>query len=218
MWRYPVTTRVLIADDHAIVRTGLRALVHSEKALDLVGEATGGYEAVEMVDQTHPDIVVLDISMPDLDGIAVTRQLKTSYPTIKILILTLHEDEGLLREAIKSGANGYILKRAAEAELIAAIQIVMRGDMYVDPSMLRSLLEEKPKPADSAVESLESLTPREIDVLKLIAQGYTNRQIGEELNISVRTVEGHRANLSAKIGLHSRVDLVRYARDHGYLE
>jgi DNA-binding NarL/FixJ family response regulator len=211
-------TKVLIADDHAIVRTGLRALVQSEQTLHLVGEATGGYEAIELVAESHPDIVVLDLSMPDLDGIAVTRQLKTLYPDMAVLILTLHEDEALLREAIRSGADGYILKRAAEAELISAIQIVMRGDMYVDPSMLRGLLEEKPRSADSTQESVESLTPREIDVLKLIAQGYTNRQIGEELKISVRTVEGHRANLSGKLGLRSRVDLVRYAREHGFIE
>jgi two-component system response regulator NreC len=210
-------TRVLIADDHAIVRTGLRALVQSEQTLHLVGEATGGYEAIELVAESQPDIVVLDLSMPDLDGIAVTRQLKALYPDMAVLILTLHEDEALLREAIRSGADGYILKRAAEAELISAIQIVMRGDMYVDPSMLRGLLEEKPRQADSTQETVESLTPREIDVLELIAQGYTNRQIGEELKISVRTVEGHRANLSGKLGLRSRVDLVRYAREHGFI-
>lgn len=210
-------TKVLIVDDHAIVRTGLRALLHSELTLDLVGEATGGYEAIELVTESHPDIVVLDMSMPDLDGIAVTRQLKALYPDIKILILTLHEDEALLREAIKSGASGYILKQAAEAELISAIQIVMRGDMYVDPSMLRGLIEEQPKPANSTPETVEDLTPREIDVLQLIVQGYTNRQIGEELKISVRTVEGHRANLTSKLGLRSRVELVRYAREHGLL-
>jgi DNA-binding NarL/FixJ family response regulator len=123
-----------------------------------------------------------------------------------------------LREAIKSGASGYILKRAAEAELITAIQIVMRGDMYVDPSMLRGLIVEKPNTANSRQETFESLTPREIDVLKLLVQGYTNRQIGEELNISVRTVEGHRSNLTGKLGLRNRVELVRYAREHGLLE
>ena len=211
-------TKVLIADDHAIVRTGLRALLHSEPTLQLVGEATGGYEAIEMVANFQPDILVLDLSMPDLDGIAVTRQLQPLYPDLKILILTLHEDEALLRESIKSGASGYILKRAAESELISAIQIVMRGDMYVDPSMLRSLIGEQPQPANAGHESVDPLTPREIDVLKLIVQGYTNRQVGEELNISVRTVEGHRANLSGKLGLRSRVELVRYAREHGFLE
>lgn len=211
-------TKVLIADDHTLVRTGLRALLLSEPTLQLVGEATGGYEAIKMVADLRPDVLVLDLSMPDLDGIAVTRQLKPSYPDLKILILTLHEDEALLREAIKSGASGYILKRAAEAELISAIQIVMRGDMYVDPSMLRSLIEEKPSPTNARHESVEPLTPRETEVLKLIVQGYTNRQVGEELNISIRTVEGHRANLSGKLGLRSRVELVRYAREHGLLD
>lgn len=211
-------TKVLIADDHTLVRTGLRALLLSEPTLQLVGEATGGYEAIKMVADLRPDVLVLDLSMPDLDGIAVTRQLKPSYPDLKILILTLHEDEALLREAIKSGASGYILKRAAEAELISAIQIVMRGDMYVDPSMLRSLIEEKPSLTNARHESVEPLTPRETEVLKLIVQGYTNRQVGEELNISIRTVEGHRANLSGKLGLRSRVELVRYAREHGLLD
>lgn len=211
-------TKVLIADDHAIVRTGLRALLQVEPTLRLVGEATGGYESIEMVADLSPDILVLDLSMPDLDGIAVTKQLKPMYPDLKILILTLHEDEALLREAIKSGASGYILKRAAVSELISAIQIVMRGDMYVDPSMLRGLIEEQPQSTNTGHESVELLTPREIDVLKLIVKGYTNRQVGDELNISVRTAEGHRANLFGKLGLRSRVELVRYAREHGFLE
>jgi DNA-binding NarL/FixJ family response regulator len=146
-------TKVLIADDHAIVRTGLRSLLTSEPSLHLVAEATGGYEAIEMVADYQPDILVLDLSMPDLDGIAVTKKLNPLYPDLKILILTLHEDDALLREAIKSGASGYILKRAAESELISAIQIVMRGDMYVDPSMLRNLIEEQPKVANDSHES-----------------------------------------------------------------
>ena len=211
-------TRVLIVDDHAIVRTGLRALLQVEPTLHLVGEATGGYEAIAMVADSGPDVLVLDLSMPDLDGIAVTRQLKPLYPDLKILILTIHEDDALLREAVKSGASGYILKQAAESELISAIQIVMRGDMYIDPSMLRRLIQEQPQSANAGHESIEPLTPREIDVLRLIVQGYTNRQVGEELKISVRTVEGHRANLSGKLGLRSRVELVRYAREHGLLE
>ncbi|MCJ7736550.1 MAG: response regulator transcription factor [Anaerolineae bacterium] len=211
-------TKVLIVDDHAIVRTGLRALLQVEPTLHLVGEATGGYEAIAMVADSSPDVLVLDLSMPDLDGIAVTRQLKPLYPDLKILILTIHEDDALLREAIKSGASGYILKQAAESELISAIQIVMRGDMYIDPSMLRNLIQEQPQSASAGPETVEPLTPREIDVLRLIVQGYTNRQVGEELGISVRTVEGHRANLSGKLGLRSRVELVRYAREHGLLE
>ncbi len=210
--------KVLIADDHAIVRAGLRALLKSEPTLELVGEASGGYEAIELVSQTQPDILVLDLSMPDLDGIAVTKKIKPQFPNLRILILTVHEDEALLREAMKAGASGYILKRAAEAELISAIRIILRGDLYVDPSMVRALLTDTLKPAAARRASPEPLSPREKEVLKLIVQGYTNRQIGEELNISVRTVEGHRANISDKLGLHSRVELVRYAREHGLIE
>jgi two-component system response regulator NreC len=208
---------ILIADDHAIVRTGLRALLTSEPGLQLVGEATGGYEAIELVGKTRPDILILDLSMPDLDGIAVTRQLKPQYPDLRILILTVHEDEAMLREAIRAGASGYIVKHAAEAELIAAIKTIRRGDLYVDPAMLRVLLVESPKPRTEQPASPDPLTPRETDVLKLIVQGYTNRQVGEELGISVRTVEGHRANLLEKLGLRTRVELVRYARERGLI-
>jgi two-component system response regulator NreC len=208
---------ILIADDHAIVRTGLRALLRSEAGLQLVGEATGGYEAIELVGKTRPDILILDLSMPDLDGIAVTRQLKPEYPDLLILILTVHGDEAMLREAIRAGASGYIVKHAAEAELIAAIETIRRGDLYVDPAMLRVLLVESPKPRTEQPASPDPLTPRETDVLKLIVQGYTNRQVGEELGISVRTVEGHRANLLEKLGLRTRVELVRYARDRGLI-
>ncbi|HKZ01185.1 MAG TPA: response regulator transcription factor [Pyrinomonadaceae bacterium] len=210
--------KVLIADDHAIVRAGLRALINSEPAMELVGEATGGYEAIELVEKTHPDALVLDLSMPDLDGIAVTKKLKPQFPNLRILILTLHEDEAMLKAALKSGASGYILKRAAEAELISAIHVILRGDLYVDPSMIRTLLSTEAIPVSAQSGSTEALTPRETEVLKLIVQGYTNRQIGGELNISVRTAESHRANLSDKLGLHSRVELVRYAREHGLIE
>lgn len=210
--------RVLIADDHAIVRTGLRALIRSESTLELAGEALGGYEAIELVEKTHPDVLVLDLSMPDLDGIEVTRKIKSQFPDLRILILTLHEDEALLRAALKAGAAGYILKRAAEAELISAIHVILRGDLYVDPAMLRMLLRDEAAPMVLPSKSTEALTPRETEVLKLIVQGYTNRQIGEELSISVRTAESHRANLSDKLGLHSRVELVRYARAHGLIE
>ena len=210
--------KVVIADDHAIVRTGLRALIKSESAMELIGEAAGGYEAIELVEKTIPDVLVLDLSMPDLDGIAVTKKIKPRFPDLCILILTIHEDEALLRAALKAGAAGYILKRAAETELISAINIILRGDLYVDPAMIRTLVRDDAAPAMTQPKTTEALTPREIEVLRLIVQGYTNRQIGEELNISIRTVDGHRANISAKLGLHSRVELVRYARDHGLIE
>jgi two-component system response regulator NreC len=212
-------TRILIADDHSIVRAGLRALLKSEPSLDLVGEASGGYEAIELVERIKPDVLVLDLSMPDLDGIAVTRKIKPAFPDLRILILTLHVDQALLKEAIKAGASGYILKRAAEAELISAIRMIVRGDLYVDPALMRSLLEEPAHTAAAAPSAaIESLTPRETEILKLLVEGYTNRQIGERLGISVRTVDGHRANLSEKLGLRNRVEYVRYAREHGLIE
>lgn len=211
-------TRVLIADDHAIVRAGLRALLVEEAEFVLVGEAVGGYEVIELVEKTNPDVLILDLSMPDLDGISVTRKIKPHFPDLKILILTLHEDEALLKEAIKAGAAGYILKRAAEAELISAIRIILRGDLYIDPTMVRGLFEESRNPQVNQKNPTESLTRRETEILRLIVEGYTNRQIGQELNISIRTVEGHRANISDKLGLHSRVELVRYARQHGLIE
>jgi two-component system, NarL family, response regulator NreC len=211
-------TRVLIADDHAIVRAGLRALLAEEATFDLIGEAAGGYEAIELVEKNIPEVLILDMSMPDLDGISVTRKIKPGFPDLKILILTLHEDEALLKEAIKAGAAGYILKRAAESELISAIRVILRGDLYVDPSMLRGLIQESPQSQIKPENQREPLTRRETEVLRLIVEGNTNRQIGQELNISIRTVEGHRANISDKLGLHSRVELVRYARQNGLIK
>ncbi len=210
--------RILITDDHAIVRTGLRTLLQSEPSLELVGEAAGGYEAIDLVAETSPDILLLDLSMPDLDGIAVTKKLKPKYPELRILILTIHEDKALVREAIKAGASGYILKRAAESELVSAINVLMRGDMYVDHALLSTLVEDRVEEPAHQRELIEALTPREKDVLGLIVLGYTNRQIGEELSISMRTVEGHRSNLSEKIGSHSRADLVRYARENDLID
>ena len=203
--------KILITDEHAIVRTGLRTLLKEDPSMELVGEATGGYEAIELVEETNPDVLLLDLSMPDLDGIAVTKKIKPRFPDIHILILTIHEDQALIREAIRAGASGYILKRAAESELISAINILMRGDMYIDPALVRELLDETVSPPSPKGKTYETLSPRETEVLKYIVQGYTNRQIGEELKISTRTVEGHRANLCGKLGLQSRVDLVRYA-------
>jgi two-component system response regulator NreC len=211
-------TRILIADDHAIVRTGLRALLKGEPDLELVGEASSGKEALQLTEALQPDIVVLDLSMPDLDGIRVTQKILTYLPQVRILILTVHEDEALLREAIRNGAAGYILKYAAEAELIAAIHTVQMGDVYVHPKMIRSLFTEPKQVASSNHKPDDLLTPRELDVLNRIVQGYTNRQIAEELKLSVRTVEGYRANLTEKLNLHTRADLVRYAREHGLLE
>lgn len=212
-----MATRVLIADDHAVVRAGLRALVKGDPGLELVGEASGGLEALQLAETLRPDILVLDLSMPDLDGIQVTRQIRSSLPEARVLILTVHEDETLAREALRAGASGYIIKQAAEAELISAIHTVQIGDVYVPPKMLRALLVEPQSAAAPGPRPEELLTPRELDVLNLIVRGYTNRQVADELMLSVRTVEGYRANLTDKLDLHNRADLVRYARQHGLL-
>jgi DNA-binding NarL/FixJ family response regulator len=209
-----VAIKILIADDHAIVRAGLRTLITAEQDLLLVGEATGGLEAIKKVEELSPDILVLDISMPDMDGIEVTRELKSRSSTCAILILTVHEDEALLREAIKLGAAGYILKHAAESELINAVHSVYQGDLYIHPKLIRSFLKQEEKPILHDNSGVEPLTSREEEVLKMIVQGYTNKQVAEQLSISVRTVEGHRANLTEKLGIRSRVDLLRYAREH----
>ena len=209
---------VLVADDHAIVRAGLRMLINAEADLELIGEATGGLEALEKVQSLQPDVLVLDLSMPDLDGLAVTRKLKDLQSNCLILILTVHEDDAFLREAIRIGAAGYIIKHAAEDELISAIRAVHRGEIYVHPKMIRSLIQTEKKVEEHGKKFLNILTVREVEVLKLIVQGYTNRQIADELTISVRTVEGHRANLTEKLGIKSRVELLRYAREQGLVK
>lgn len=213
-----MTISVLIADDHAIVRAGLRMLINAKSDLVLIGEATGGFEAIEKVQLLGPDVIVLDLSMPDLDGLAVTRKLQDYQSNCRVLILTVHEDDALLREAIKVGAAGYIIKHAAEDELISAIRAVNRGEIYVHPKMIRSLIQPEKKAEGPAKEFLNNITSREEEVLKLIVQGYTNRQIADELTISARTVEGHRANLTEKLGIKSRVELLRYAREHGLVK
>jgi len=209
---------ILIADDHGVLRAGLRTLLNAEPDLEVIAEASDGNDALRLACELRPDIVLLDISMPGPGGIEVTRRLKEALPELRVLILTAHEDESMLREAVQVGAAGYIIKRAVESELINAIHSVWRGDLYVHPAMTRALLKEMSLFPVSAEPAVESLTPREIEVLRLIAKGYTNGQIAKELNLSVRTIESHRANLMGKLELRSRVELVRYAMEHGLFE
>jgi two-component system response regulator NreC len=210
--------RILIADDHGVLRAGLRALLKAEPELEVVGEAADGAEALRLAGALRPDIVLMDISMPDCGGIEATRRLRALLPDVRVLILTVHDDKSMVQEAIQAGAAGYILKRAAESELVNAIQAVSHGDMYVHLPMTRSLQAEATAMPASDRVAAETLTPREIEVLRLIARGHTNRQIANLLTLSVRTVESHRANLMDKLDLHSRVELVRYAAQHGFLE
>jgi two-component system response regulator NreC len=204
---------IILADDHGVLRGGLRSLLNSEDDLKVIGEAASGDEVLQIASEMNPDIVLLDLNMPGPGGIEVTRRLREENPETAVLILTVHEDEGLLREAIDAGASGYIIKRAVESELINAIRAVARGEMYIHPSMTRALLNKPSRSTPTPSDYQESLTPRETDVLRLIVRGYTNRQAAEELGLSVRTVETHRANLMGKLGLKSRVELVRWAAD-----
>jgi two-component system response regulator NreC len=215
-----MTIRILIADDHSVIRAGLRAILSAQPDFEIVGEAADGNEALRLANELQPDVVLTDLSMPGPvgGGIAVARRLKETLPAIRVLILTVHEDESLLREAIRAGAVGYIVKRAADTELISAIQAACRGDLYVHPSMTRVLFKDVTTLPVSRPMPAELLTPREIDVLRLLAKGYTNRQIADVLCLSMRTVEGHRASLMSKLNVHSRVELTSYAEEHGLLE
>ncbi len=208
---------ILIVDDHGILRAGLRALLRADPRLEVVGEAEDGESALAVAEHLALDVVLMDMNMPGLNGVETTRRLIAQHPKLKVLIMTFHEDYGMVREAIQAGASGYIIKRAAESELINAIHAAARGELYVHPAMTRALLET-PTVAASKEQPPELLTPREIEVLRLLAQGYTNRQIAEELKVSTRTVETHRANVTGKLDLTSRVELLRYATQHGLID
>jgi len=209
-----VPIRILIADDHAVVRSGLRAILGSDPDLEIVGEAEDGTQTLDMVERLHPDVVLLDITMPPEDGITTAKRLKEAHPEVIVLFLTMHEDESLLHEALQAGASGYVIKRAAESEIIDAIHAVRRGDIYVHPSMTRALLHQPVTSLHRRSLPAIELTRRELDVLRLLAKGNTNRQIAELLGLSTRTVENHRANLMGKLCLTSRVELVEYAEEH----
>jgi two-component system, NarL family, response regulator NreC len=210
--------RILIADDHGVMRGGLRALLEDEPGLEVVGEASSGEEVIALTEKLRPDIVLMDIGMPGIDGIEATRTIKNAFENIQVLVLSVYEDESLLREAIKVGAAGYIIKRAAEEELISAIQAVSRGDMYIHPAITRLLFSQHPVVDHSEESNLESLSPRELEVLSYLARGYTNRQIAETLYISTRTVESHRANIMGKLGIKNRIELVEYAKKYGLMD
>jgi two-component system response regulator NreC len=212
-----VPIRILIADDHAVVRSGLRALLKADPDIEVVGEAKDGLETLRLAETLHPDMVMLDVTMPPENGIKTAKRLKEMHPELVVLFLTMHEDESLLHEALRAGASGYVIKRAEESEITQAIHVASRGDIYVHPAMTRALLHQPVTTEHRRGLPAISLTRRELDVLRLLAKGNTNRQIAGLLGLSMRTVENHRANLMGKLGLVSRVELVNFAEEHNLL-
>lgn len=209
--------KVLIADDHALFREGIRALLAQYDDLEVVGEAADGREAIAEVKARHPEIVLMDIAMPGLGGLEATLELKKQAPDVKILILTQHENREYLSRFLRAGVSGYVLKRAAGTDLVAAIRAVHQGGTFLHPDMAPAVVEGylggmRPSAED---DPYESLTDREKQVLKLVAEGKTNKEIADILDISVKTAMGHRANLMEKLGIHNRAELVKFALQRG---
>lgn len=204
--------RILIADDHTILRDGIRSLLSDVPEFQVIGEADDGHTAVQMACELEPDVILLDIAMPVLNGLEATRQIRRYAPRVKVLILTMHENEEYIRQALAAGAMGYILKDAAARDLINAIRQVQRGELVLSPAVTRLVIEDYLRWGDVQTEaSDEILTPREREVLQLIAEGHTNRQIADILCVSIKTVQTHRSNIMAKLDLHDRSELIKYA-------
>lgn len=209
--------RILLAEDHVLVRQGMKALIEAQPGLQVVAEAGDGEVALREARALQPDVVVMDISMPNLNGAEATQRLKQAAPETRVLALTAHEDPGYVRRLLQAGACGYVLKRAAAHDLIRAIRTVAAGGIYLDPSVAGKVVDGFVGRTVDAARSAE-LSEREAEVLRLIAEGYSNKEIAARLDISVKTVETYKARSMEKLGLHSRVDIVRYALQQGWLE
>lgn len=210
--------RILIIDDHDLLRAGIRALLDGITGLEVVGMAANGQEAILLAKELSPDIILLDISLPDINGLEIAKRLLQLKPRPYILMVTIHEDKVMLQESLSLGVSGYILKRASKSELVDAIRAVIRGEIYVHPALTHFLFSQKHEKTDvRKPRELESLTDREVEVLCLLANGYSNRQIANKFSLSVRTIESHRANLISKLNLHTRLELVRFARRHDFI-
>lgn len=211
--------RVLLADDHAVLRSGLRLLLTSQNEYEVVGEASGGTETLSLAEQLQPDLILLDLSMPSLGGLDVLPTLRKLTPSAHILILTMHDDPQYLRQALKHGASGYVLKKAADVELLSAMRAVLRGEVYVHPSMTRILLEDMLPESQYAQkeDTWGILSEREQEVLKMVALGHTSAEIAEQLSLSAKTVETYRARGMEKLGLRTRAALVKFALQEGLI-
>lgn len=212
--------KILLADDHAILREGVRALLEDQPDMSVVGEAADGRQAVDMASGLQPDVIVMDIGMPLLNGLEATRRIKRDLPQAAVLVLTMHDNEEYVSQILSAGASGYVLKQAASSELVMAIRAVASGQSYLSPAVTRFLIEgyigqRTPAPA---ADPFDTLTNREREVFQLVAEGHTNIQIAKLLNISLKTVKAHRSNLMQKLGLHDRGELIKVAIQRGIIE
>ncbi|HUV36046.1 MAG TPA: response regulator transcription factor [Patescibacteria group bacterium] len=216
----PNKTKVLLVEDHAIVRQGLRRLLE-ERGLEVAGEAADGRRAMKMVGELDPDIVIMDITLPRLGGIEATRRIRRTHPDVKVIMLTIHDEEGFLYKSLDAGANGYMVKEKATEDLLDAIDTVLRGEIYISPNFPPKVLESYRRMSRSKrkkVDDFSRLTNREREILQLIAEGYTSKEIAAMLFISVKTVENHRANIMNKLDIHETAGLVRYAIKIGLVD
>lgn len=215
----PEKIRVLLVDDHTILRDGIRLLLSSQEDIEVVGEAGDGEEAIVKARGLKPDVILMDISLPKVNGIEATKMIKAERPEAKILILTMHEDEEYVLPLLAAGASGYILKKTASSELISALRAVAEGNAFLHPVVAKTVLEKyrQGQPAPSA-GGPDGLTEREVEVLRLVAQGLSNREIADRLFISIKTVQAHRSNIMEKLNLHDRVELAKYALRKGLIK
>ncbi len=205
--------KILVVDDHALMRDGIRALIGLHDDIEMVGEASEGKEAIEKVRELVPDVVVMDIAMPGLDGLEATRRIRKEIPKVKVLVLTQHDNKEYILSSIKAGAAGYVPKTALGSELVSAIRAIHRGDSFLYPSAATALVEHYRQQAEE--EPYDRLTEREREILKLIADGHTSREIADMLFISLKTVLGHRTKIMEKLDLHNRTELIKYAMRKG---
>ena len=208
-------TRILLADDHAVVRQGFARILQSESDFEVVGEASDGREAVQKAVELKPDIVIMDVSMPELNGIEATRRLQKDHPRIRVLALSMHKDNVFVREILRAGAAGYLLKDAIDHELLTAVRAVARGEGYLSPSVSESVLSDYRKHVTDPIDLLSS---REREILQMLAEGKTNKEVAQVLNISVYTVDAHRGRIMEKLNLHSIGEMVRFAMRNGLID
>lgn len=212
--------RVLVVDDHTVVRAGIRLLLESETDIKVVGEAKDGQEAVDKVQQLAPDVVLMDLAMAGMSGLEATRRMTRQWPDVRVLVLTMHDNDEYFFQALKAGASGYLLKESSPDELVAALRAVHEGGVFIYPSLASRLLDDYLRRVDAGEETkgLSELTTREQEILRLIAEGKTGREIARALHVSPKTVDRHRANMMRKLDLHNRAELIRYAIRKGLIE